>query len=109
MSDSMKEQFEKMPWTQQLGNLASTLGRISSRVESPRHDAMNINLMEEAAEFIEWSAPHVPEEFWLELAAMQREILEWKYIWPLDVVRPILRLHARNRSDRLLQMAGLVG
>jgi hypothetical protein len=109
MSDSMKERFEQMPWTQQLGNLASTLGRISSRIETPQHDEMNIKLMEEAAEFIEWSAPHVPQELLLELAAMQREILEWKYIWPLDAVRPIVRLHTRNRSDRLIQMAGLLG
>jgi hypothetical protein len=40
---------------------------------------------------------------------MQKEVLAWKRLWPLDAARPLFALYARNRSDRLLEMAGLVG
>jgi len=42
----------------------------------------------------------------LELAAMQRELLAWQRIWPVETVRSLLALHARNQSDRILQIAG---
>jgi len=42
------------------------------------------------------------------MAAMQRELLAWWRIWPLDQTRPLLALYARNTSDRVLHMAGLV-
>lgn len=70
---------------------------------------MTKSLLHEAILFLEWSALYVPENYHLELAMMQRELLAWKRIWPLDPARPILALQARNRSDRLLQIAGLVG
>ncbi|HLF87538.1 MAG TPA: hypothetical protein VI451_01200 [Anaerolineales bacterium] len=105
----VKERFEKMEWSRQLGNLASTLGRVSTRAIASENDELTKSLLHEAILFIEWSAPHVPETYHLELAIMQRELLAWKRAWPLDPARPILALEARNRSDRLLQMAGLVG
>ncbi len=40
---------------------------------------------------------------------MQKEILAWKQIWPLNTARPLLTLYTRNRSDRLLEMTGLIG
>jgi hypothetical protein len=42
----------------------------------------------------------------LELAAMQRELLTWQRIWPVETARSLLALHARNQSDRILQIAG---
>jgi hypothetical protein len=103
------ERYSLLPWTHQLGNLASTLARIASRVHEPRHDDLVDSLLREAATFIEWSAPHVPAGLLIDLAAMQREILAWHRIWPHDVVRPIIALYARDASDRLLVKAGLVG
>jgi hypothetical protein len=105
----LQERYEEMDWKLQLGNLASTLARISTRVPSPEHDALVVNLLQEAALFIEWSAPHVPKAFLLELASLQKELLAWGQVWPLAPARALLSLYARNRSNRLLQMAGLVG
>jgi hypothetical protein len=65
--------------------------------------------LQEAASFIEWGASCVPGNFLLELATMQKEVLAWKRVWPLAAARPLLALYARNRSDRLLEMAGLMG
>lgn len=101
--------YESLDWLQQLGNLASTLARVSARAASAQHDALVIDLLREAALLLEWSAPRVPSVFWPELAAMQREVLAWQRVWPLESARSLLVLHARNQSDRLLQMAGLVG
>jgi hypothetical protein len=37
---------------------------------------------------------------------MQRELLAWQRVWLIEAARPLLALHARNQSDRILQMAG---
>jgi hypothetical protein len=106
--ESLQERFENLDWRQQLGNLASTLARISTRASHPKYDDLVASLLQEAALFVEWGAPHVPESFLLELATTQMEILAWKRAWPLADARPLLALFARNRSDRLLQMAGFL-
>jgi hypothetical protein len=75
----------------------------------PEYDDLVINLLWEAALFVEWSAPQIPNGCLLELAALQKELLAWRRLWPVAGARPLLALYARNRSDRLLQMVGLVG
>jgi hypothetical protein len=105
----LQARFEKLDWQKQLGNLASTLARVSSRASLPEHDHLVIDLLQEAALFIEWGVPRIPSTFLLELATMQKEILAWKRVWPLEAARPLLALYARNRSDRLLEMAELTG
>ena len=104
----LQERYQALAWPQQLGNLASTLARLSRQATMPEHDALTIELFREAALLIEWSAPHVPSDYWLELAALQRELLAWQRIWPPEPARSLLALHARHQSDRLLQMARLV-
>ena len=37
---------------------------------------------------------------------MQRELLTWQRIWPVETARSLLALHVRNQSDRILQIAG---
>lgn len=106
MEKSLRERYKKMSWQQQLGNMASTLARVSNNATVSDHDEVVIMCLRETACFIEWSAPEVPSEFLLELAAMQRELLAWQRVWPIEAARSLLALHARNRSDRLLQMAG---
>jgi hypothetical protein len=105
---AMHKRFTQLSWQQQLANLASTLARISSQVTSPESDAVVVHSFREAAQLIEWSAPQAPPDFLLELAAMQRELLAWERCWPIEAARPLLALHSRNQSDRLLQMAGLL-
>lgn len=103
----LRERYEQLDWPQQLGNLASTLARISTRAYSPQYDTLVADLLREAALFIEWSAPHIPDALLADLADMQRELLAWRRVWPLDLLRPIITLHTRNTSGRVLRMAGL--
>ncbi len=106
MENSLRARYIKMNWQQQLGNMASTLARIANNATVSDHDGVVSMCLREAACLIEWSAPVVPSEFLLELAAMQRELLTWQRIWPVETVRSLLALHARNQSDRILQIAG---
>jgi len=105
---SLRERYEQFEWPQQLGNLASTLARIATRASSPRYDALTSDLLREAALFIEWSAPHVPQSLLLDLSPLQRELLAWQRAWPLEDARFLLALQARHASDRLLRLAQLV-
>ena len=104
---ALRERFVQLDWPQQLGNLASTLARISTRAVSPQHDELVADMLREAALFIEWSAPKVPLSLLLDLAPLQRELLVWHRLWPQDRLRPLLSLQARHASDRLLRQAGL--
>ena len=106
MKKSSRARYQKMNWQQQLGNMASTLARISNNVTISEHDEIVSMCLREAACFIEWSAPTVPVEILLELATMQRELLTWQRAWPIEAARPLLALYARNQSDRILHMAG---
>ncbi len=99
----LRERYQQLDWRQQIGNLASTLARISSRSASPNYDDLVSNLLREAALFIEWSAPYVPEAMLLDLAPLQREMLVWQRVWPQDSLRPLLSVQARHVSDRLLR------
>ena len=57
---------------------------------------------------IEWSAKNVPQQFQIELAAIQKECLEWHKIFPLEDARIILSLNTRHQSQKILQIAGLL-
>ena len=105
---SLRERYTQLDWPQQLGNLASTLARISARATSSQYDALVADLLREAALFADWSAPHVPQPLLLDLAPLQRELVLWQRIWPQDTLRPLLSLQARNISDRLLRLAQLI-
>jgi len=106
MENPFRERYKRMSWQQQLGNMASTLARISNNATVSDHDKIVVTCLREAACFIEWSAPTVPSELLLELAAMQRELLTWQRAWPIEAARSLLALYARNQSDHILQMAG---
>jgi hypothetical protein len=102
------EKLKTLSWQQKLGNLASTLAAISTRSPLSKYDKLTSYLLLEAALIIEWCAGEVPEDFLWELAAMQRELMEWKKVFPVEEVRGLLALTARMRSDRILQMAGML-
>jgi hypothetical protein len=105
---ALYERFKTLDWQQQIGNLASNLATVSTQSTVTQNDKLTRHLLREAALMIEWSAASVPKDFLLELAALQRELLAWLRVFPVEEVRSLLSLHARNRSDRLLQMAGLL-
>ena len=39
---------------------------------------------------------------------MQRELCQWRRIWPNECARPLLSLRARQMSDRVLDLSGLL-
>jgi len=44
----------------------------------------------------------------VELTEMQREICRWRRIWPVEEARPVLALRARQMSNHILELSGLV-
>lgn len=105
---ALYERFKTLDWQQKLGNLASTLATISTQSTSPQSDRLTSHLLREAALLIEWSVASVPQDFHWELAVMQRELMAWKKIFPIESARTLVGLQARHQSDRVLQMAGLL-
>ena len=105
---ALYEKFKTLDWQQKLGNLASTLATISTQSTTPQSDRLTSHLLREAALLIEWSAASVPQNFHWELAVMQRELMAWKKIFPVESARNLLALQARHQSDRVLQMTGLL-
>ena len=105
---ALYERFKTLDWQQQLGNLASTLATVSTQSTIPEQDKLTSYLLREAALTIEWCAKDVPADFHLELAAIQKECLAWKRLFPIESARYLLSIHARHQSERVLQMAGLL-
>jgi Uma2 family endonuclease len=95
-------------WHRQLGNLASSLGRVGARAQSSENDSAVADLLREAALFIEWSAPQAPQDVVCELAPLQRELVLWRNIWPADATRRLLAFRARAMSDHILELSGLL-
>ncbi|MDB9513340.1 hypothetical protein PN499_19280 [Kamptonema animale CS-326] len=105
---ALYQSFKTLNWQQQLGNLASNIAAISTQSMIPQHDKLTRHLLREAALLIEWCAFNVPSDLQLELAQIQREIMAWHKIHPLQEARDLLSLQTRHQSDRILQMSGLL-
>lgn len=104
--EALYERIKTQTWQQQLGNLASTLANISTQATIPQQDKLTTYLLRDAALIIEWCALNVPESFHPELAAIQKECLAWKKVFPEDATRNLLSIHTRHQSDRILEMTG---
>ena len=105
--DKLRTRYLRDEWPRQVGNLASTLARLSSRAGDTRYDQVVANLLREGALLMDWCAPNVPLELATDLASMQRELVLWREIWPDASARALLVFRARAMSDRLLEAAGL--
>jgi hypothetical protein len=103
----LRERYLRDEWPRQVGNLASTLARLSSRVGDERYDQVVISLLREGALLMDWCAPNVPAELAVDLASMQRELILWREIWPDASARALLAFRARAMSDHLLEAGGL--
>ena len=77
---ALYERFQTLDWQQQLGNLASTLAKIATQSTKHKQDKLTSLLLREAALMIEWCATNVPQNFCLELAGMQKELLAWRRV-----------------------------
>jgi len=100
----MRDRYLRDEASVRMGNLASSLLRLSQWVQMRHKDGAVVDLMREIAWFIEWNEDLVS----VEMADMQREICRWRRIWPLEEARTILALRARQMSNRVLELSGLV-
>ena len=87
-----------------MGNLASSLLRLSQWIKKGHGDKTIIDLMREIAWFMEWNGDLALAE----LPDMQREICGWRRIWPVEQTRNILELRALQMSKRVLDLSGLL-
>jgi hypothetical protein len=100
----MRERYLRDERRVRMGNLASSLLRLSNWVRIRQKDEAIIDLMREIAWFMEWNEDFAS----VELADMQREICRWRRIWPVEEARTILALRALQMSNRILELSGLV-
>lgn len=100
----LKERFLRDDPAVRMGNLASDLHRLSIWVRTGRADEAILDLMREVAWMMEWMGDQATAE----LADLQREICRWRRVWPVESVRSILALRARQMSARALEISGLV-
>ncbi len=100
----LKERFLRDDPAVRMGNLASDLHRLSIWVRTGRADEAIVDLMREVAWMMEWMGDQATAE----LADLQREICRWRRVWPVESVRSILALRARQMSARALEISGLV-
>lgn len=87
-----------------MGNLASSLLRLSQWVKNRHKEEAIIDLMREIAWFLEWCG----DLALVELADMQREVCRWRRVWPVEQARAILAFRALQMSNRILELSGLV-
>lgn len=105
---SLYNRFIKCEWPQQLGNLASTLARLSSLITDADYDKISKGLLREATLLIEWCASNIPQRLHNDLAFMQRELCCWRRV-PLSAeIRNLLSLRCQIMSDHLLDISGLL-
>jgi hypothetical protein len=100
----MRERYLRDKASVRLGNLASSLLRLSKWVQMKQRDESVVDLMREIAWLMEWSG----DLALVELVDMQREICRWRRVWPLEPVRPILAFRALHMSNRILNLSGLL-
>lgn len=100
----MRERFLRDKIPERLGNMASSLLRLSKWVQMKQMDESVVDLMREIAWFMEWSG----DLAYVELADMQREICRWRRAWPIESARSILAFRALQMSDRILDLSGLL-
>ena len=107
--EKLRTRYLQDEWPRQLGNLASTLTRLSSRTGDARYDPFVADLLREGTLLMEWCAPNVPLDLAADIATMQRELVLWRRIWPNDAARSLLAFRARQMADQLLEAGGFYG
>ena len=95
-----------------LGGLAADLARIASFSQNPANLAPVVDLMREAAHFIEWCAPESDLESRVTLLELQRRLARWRMRlpqrFPDQTWRGQVIVEAQRWSQRVLEMSGLL-
>lgn len=101
----MRERFLQDEGPVRLGNLASNLLRLSQWVLMGEKEERIVELMREIAWMMEWCGDLGNPD----LVDMQREICRMRRRWPMEKGKNLsLAFHARQMSDRLLELSGLL-
>jgi hypothetical protein len=95
-----------------LGGLAANLSRIASFSEHPDHCEVVSDILLESRWFIEWTAAELEIHRAAELVGLQVQLAQWdlesQKNWHDENWRSILAAEARQWSQRVLEMSGLV-
>ena len=100
----MRERYLRDNGPVRLGNLASSLLRLNHWLTNHHRDDAIIDLMREMAWYMEWNGDMALAE----LVDMQREMCRWRRVWPVEQTRSILAFRARQISNRILELSGLL-
>ncbi len=106
-----RERYLRDPLPIQLGGIAANLARIVSCAEHDQSQPILASLLLESKFFIEWAAPSAPIEKAIDLAELQIALASWeRRLTRLSdlAARRALALFAREWSDRVLHMSGLL-
>lgn len=110
--EKLYQRFMRDPLERRLGNLASTLGKISSNARNSETPNAVSDLLDEAKHLIEWTAADADSEIAAELVQMQRLITLWQKTWSTvykdKTQRILLATQAKEWSDKALQNSGLI-
>ncbi|MCC7358505.1 MAG: hypothetical protein IT317_03460 [Anaerolineales bacterium] len=95
-----------------LGGLAANLRRIQAFTRQESGREIVASLLDESKHFIEWTAREAELETAAELVALQGQLARWQTqwpaIWPDPARRAALGEQARQWSDRVLELSGLL-
>jgi hypothetical protein len=95
-----------------LGNLASNLARLDSMVKHPMLGDSACKVVIESKLFIEWTAAEASLSQQVELLELQRMLarwgLAWEDIWSDSERRSLIAAEARQWSNRVLELSGLL-
>lgn len=110
--EKLHQRFMRDPLERRLGNLASTLAKISSNARNSETPNAVSDLLDEAKRLIEWTAADAESEIAAELVQTQRLITLWQKIWSTvykdKTQRILLATQAKEWSDKVLQNSGLL-
>jgi hypothetical protein len=110
--NALRERYLQDKLSVQLGNLASNLAHIASYSGHPEHREIVEQIIEDSKFFIEWSGPAAKYEQQLELVDLQIQLarwqLRWSEIWADPLRRATVAAEARQWSERVLALSGLL-
>jgi len=107
----LRDRFLADPVPVRLGNLASTLARLSACAAHPTRSQLVYRLLTEAQYFIECTGPEAGPETRPQLARLQIELARWRRRWSADAALcspPELAAQARAWSHSVLEWSGLL-
>lgn len=95
-----------------MGNLASTLSRLSDFVDFNRPAESILAVLQEGEHFVKWTEPDVDARTAVELQRLALDLKSWRGFWtaPASATARAAEMSAAARawSDRVLELSGLL-